>query len=205
MYLHGPGRRNHQSPSDSLLSLLAWITPPDDYLWTYGASRSVASPAVSVNTERLALNGTVTEVGSPWFCVHQLVYTDERGSEGYHVTGNRTSGIKAHRWQSVSIQIQSVACSPRSSEVEMQGSRVTLDLLCLPPLLSAPVPQGKLISRPKQIALSLSHSLSLSVHGHHTSVTAMTEGFTCFWRGSNDTSTVVMDHCVRLELVIHNL
>lgn len=45
-----------------------------------------------------------------------------------------------------------VTCSPRSSEVEIQGSRVTLDLLCLLPLLSAPVPLGKLISCPKQIA-----------------------------------------------------
>lgn len=86
-----------------------------------------------------------------------------------------------------------VTCSPRSSEVEIQGSRVTLDLLCLLPLLSAPVPQGKLISCPKQI-------LSPSVHGHHTSVTAMTEGFTCFWRASRDASTVVFDQCGLSEL-----
>lgn len=60
-----------------------------------------------------------------------------------------------------------VTCSSRSSEVEIQGSRVTLDLLCLLPLLSAPVPQGKSISCPKQIApLSLCARTSHICNSH---------------------------------------
>lgn len=64
-----------------------------------------------------------------------------------------------------------------------EGLHVTLELLCLLPLLSAPVPKGKLILYPKHIP----HSPS--VHRHDTSVSAIMHGLTCFWDTSHVTLT----------------
>lgn len=84
----------------------------DDRVWTSGARERVASPTVSVkkNKRNVWLEWRVTEVGS---VSHQLVRADERGSEGYHVTGNRIAGIKAYRWQSVAIQVHHRLHVPR--------------------------------------------------------------------------------------------